>query len=298
MIKNIDQICNSMFKMSKKEKKYLLNREELHKSYIDYFNALKYGEDSIPEGKFDVCCVIAFKDRHSIVEKNLQLLQKQTIVPAIVLVVSNKNDVIFALNLKKKYENIFLKIAPNYPIGMKWQEGVFFAKYLNPNALLILGSDDILSLNYIEDGYNKVGKGLGSKVGASDLVGSTKWFIYDLNKNLYKLSYKEKEVGIYLGGGRIYSKYFLDKNNWEIFKKLRNKHLDSEGFDKVKIFSNKYEHISGDEFILSIKGNWSMINSTENILGATKRISWIKENDYKIILEERLNGELLDDLIK
>lgn len=298
MNKSIDIICNNMLKMSKKEKKYILDKKELQKSYINYFNALNYKKDSIPKGNFEVCCVIAFQDRHFIVEKNIQMLQKQSIVPAIVLVASNKNDVIFCSNLQKKYKNIFLKIAPNYPIGLKWHEGVFFARRLNCNALLILGSDDLLSLNYIEDGYNKVGKGLGSSIGLSDLVGSKKWFIYDLDRKIYKLSYKNNEVPVYLGGGRIYSKYFLDKNNWEIFKKLRNKHLDSEGHEKVKLFSNKYETISQDEFILSIKGNWNVINSTKNILAASHRIEWIQDQNLKKMLEDKLNGEKLDDFIK
>jgi hypothetical protein len=70
----------------------------------------------------------------------------------------------------------------------------------------------------------------------------------------------------------MFSKYFLDSVNWTIFRKYRPFHLDEYGYDLVKNFSNKTKIISSDNFILSIKGEWDVINPASNILKATHRI--------------------------
>ena len=246
----------------------------LKKDGQDYANAvsLNIKNKTLPTN-VSVACVIAFKDRHDMVEVNIRSLLMQSLSPAIILVASNPSDLVFSKKMQEKYSKVFFVVCPNFPVGKKWDTGVQFAKLINPESLLILGSDDVLSPGYIQEAYKKIGKGSGSKIGAADLVGSIKWRIYDSDKKLYSLSYNDKIVKITLGGGRLYSRYFLDSCEWSIFDKGISKNLDNLGHNKVVAFSDKIELISDSEFILSIEGNWEVMNSAKNILRAKNKIS-------------------------
>jgi hypothetical protein len=231
-----------------------------------------------PTGNYETACVIAFKGRHQIVELNVESLCKQTLVPAIILVASNIIDAAFCEELRKKHKNVFVTLHQNYPIGGKWQAGVDYARRLGVNGLMILGSDDLLSLNYFEECYSNIDRGRGSSGTGYDLVGNRSWYIYDTSRNLYFLEYT-KDVTIFLGGGKMFSKNFLDKVGWSIFRKLRPFHLDEYGYDLVKKYGNSMKLVSKESFILSVKGSWEMINATADILKANKRINNTKVNE-------------------
>ncbi len=104
--------------------------------------------------------MIASKGRHNIVELNVKTLCKQTLLPAIVLVVSNAEDFQFCEELRKEHKNVFFTIHQNYPIGGKWQAGVDYARRLGVKGLMILGSDDILLLSYFSECYSSIDEGL------------------------------------------------------------------------------------------------------------------------------------------
>lgn len=250
----------------------------IKKKLIESFEEFSHSKDIRIENlninkKFETACVIAFQDRHQILKLNLELLYQQSLRPAVILVASKKEDIVFANSMIKKYDNVFLTVHQNYPIGGKWHQGVLFAKNLKVNGLMILGSDDLLSLNYFKYCYEKIGRGKGSLSGFDDLVGNRRWYIYDVSKKMYELCYNNS-VEICLGGGRMFSKYFLDSCRWEIFRKYRPVHLDEEGFFKVKNFSGKISIVPNENFILSIKGSWNVLNSTEDILKAKNKIKW------------------------
>ena len=216
--------------------------------------------------------MIAFKDRHNIVKLNIECLAKQSLVPAVVLVVSNIVDYKFAIDMSCKYKNVFLTIHRNYPIGGKWDAGVKYAKKLNVNGLMILGSDDLLSLDYLKTCFHELDMGNGSNGKGVDLIGSRSWYIYDTYNKLYELEYNDK-VKVTLGAGRMYSKYFLDAVGWNIFPIAQPFHLDSMGYERVVSFSNSLKIIKSEHFILCIKGNWEVINTSRNIIKSSDRIS-------------------------
>lgn len=278
-------------------KKAILRYERDTSKSLAYVQDLELKEDT-PDDEVEVACVIAFKDRHKMVEANIKALLMQSIKPKIILVASSDSDVEFCEKMQKKYAGISFGIHPNNPIGGKWEYGVQLARLINPNSVLILGSDDVLSLNYIEDAYKKIKEGKGSSENGLDLVGSISWMIYNIDKELYDLSYNEKVVPIVLGGGRLYSKYFLDSCDWNLFEKEKNKHLDSYGHNKVKDFSGKIGLVSSSEFILSIKGPWEVINSAERILAAKHRIFSKNITSKKKIILSKITGIDFDDLLR
>jgi len=271
--RKMDAVNRLLMESSRESSNYQLNKSKLIASIAETDNLIANGfTETQPVNGYDTACVIAFKGRHRMVELNVETLCKQTILPAIVLVISNTADAQFCKELKKKYDNVFFTIHQNYPIGGKWQAGVTYANRLNVKGLMILGSDDLLSLNYFSECYSGIDEGFGSSRNGFDLVGNRSWYIYDLDKNLYFLQYKP-EVPIFLGGGKMFSKNFLDKVNWQIFKTLRPIHLDDFGYDLVKEHGNSMKLVSLDSFILSIKGSWEVINQTKQILAASSRIT-------------------------
>jgi hypothetical protein len=272
-VTSLDQFITEA-KKNEPHELYQLDREKLRYAIGEFKEIADNGiTDTDIKLGFSTACVIAFTGRHKIVEFNVKLLNKQSLVPAIILVVSNLADSFFAKQLSKTFNNVFVTHHQNYPIGGKWNAGVEYAQKLGVNGLMILGSDDLLSLDYFKTCYNAIDSGKGSKGNGVDLIGNRSWLIYDVSKKMYQLEYKPI-VNMFLGGGRMFSKNFLDSVNWQIFRKYRPMHLDGEGHEKVKKFSNSMELIDKSNFILSIKGNWEVINSTKRILDAKHRISW------------------------
>jgi hypothetical protein len=282
--------ARSLLRVRETDKRYLLNEKKKAESLSQYHETVSQYSETPPRHDYATACVIAFLDRHEMVELNVKLLSQQSLVPAIVLVASNPTDAAFANGLIERYPNVFVTYYQNYPIGGKWRAGVKYAQRLNVRGLMILGSDDLLSLDYFKKCYSMIDRGNGSSGTGVDLVGNRSWFIYDTSRKLYNLSYLPS-VKIFLGGGKMFSKNFLDAVDWEIFKPLRPVHLDEYGYELIEAFSNSMSLISQDNFILSIKGSWEVINSTDAILKARNRIRVI---DVTTRLSTILNNLKID----
>lgn len=285
--------------MNREETRHRLDKLKLINSIKETDLVLngRFSETPPLVNHYEVACVIAFKGRHKMVELNVLTLCNQTLIPAIVLVASNQEDVDFCERLRVIYRNVFLVIHQNYPIGGKWQAGVDYARKLGVKGLMILGSDDMLSLGYVEECFSKIDMGLGSSGNGVDLVGKRSWYIYDLNTNLYFLEYTEA-VTIFLGGGKMFSKNFLDKVDWHIFREFRPFHLDEQSYFLVKTQGNSIGLVSDREFILSIKGPWEVLNKTSDILKASKRITNQRIDHKKEEIFNSLKITNIDDYLK
>lgn len=242
-------------------KLYEINKEKLLTSFHDYAVVLSspiYNETN-KINTYNVACILPFNGRHNILEQNIICLNKQTIKPAIILTCSNTIDYNFAKSCEDKYDNVFTHVSLNYPLGKKFYDSTKFVQSLgNVEYLMILGSDDLLSLNYIENSINQLGNNY-------DLIGSKRWLLYTTDKSLFDMGYKKERDNL-LGGGRIYSKRFLDSVDWEIFNPYMYKHLDDHGENLLNASKFKKTILTGDNIILSIKGYWDCINSTEHLL--------------------------------
>lgn len=280
-------------------KKYKCDEISLIYSLLDYEELLSFGvKDSTPKPGYSTSCVIAFKDRHKMVKLNVELLSKQSEKPAIILVVSNYSDFLFANELEKEFDNVFVVIHKNYPLGGKWQSGVDFSKKLSVKGVMILGSDDLLSLDYFKNCLQEIDYGYGSSRNGVDLIGNRSWYMYDTNKDLYSLSYSDS-VKIFLGGGKMFSKNFLDKIDWVIFNRNLPRHLDDYGYEMVVKLGNSTKLISKENFIFSIKGPWEVMNKSENFISSTSKIKCVKmETDFTNELINKLGNLNLDELFK
>lgn len=201
-----------------------------------------------------IICLIAIYNRHQIVKLNVELLKKQTIPIKIILIVSTIKDKKLAECLNVDY--IF---ANNQPLGLKWQQGLEYCKKYNPQAIIINGSDDLLTANYCESIYKYILDGY-------DQVGLNNWYIYDTaNKKTFLSSYVDKNLMI--GCGRIVSRKILDKIRWSYFPINKSTGLDGYSLKQVKDCGGKIKILNASSFYpISVKGPWEQINPINNYL--------------------------------
>lgn len=214
--------------------------------------------------------VIATHQRLEITTRNIETLCLQTLVPTIILVVSDYSEYKYYTRLNKS--NLIVGLEGNTPLGKKWQAGVDKAITINADPVIICGSDDILENSYVQRCCNFIESG-------NDFVGLRSWYIYD-TKKLYQFNYHAR---IPLGGGRAYSKRFLDDIALEIFDLSSNKHLDDLGYNRVQ-YANAKKIILNDPAILSIKGDWPVINKFQDFF-RSPNCRLVKEVDKQIMLD-------------
>lgn len=225
--------------------------------------------------------LIATHDRMEITSKNLNSLMMQSVQPKIILGVSDEKEGEYYL---KRYPGIFIYREENKPLGKKWQTGVNLARHHLPDPLIICGSDDILGIDFIENACKLVKSGY-------DFVGLSRWYVYHLGM-LYAYDYN---ASVPLGGGRCYSSKMLNHINFNLFDTRLDMHLDDYGWRNVnstplprKIVRDvKNEGLN----IVSIKGEWTMMNPFDKFIGHRNVTLISKSRDF-MELKQLINYEI------
>lgn len=144
--------------------------------------------------------------------------------------------------LCNKYDVHYLD-RPNAPLGQKWNAGLQFARSLDPESILILGSDDILSSNVLayysdfsDQGFNFIG--------LKDLY----FLQLKTNRLIYWPGYTNHRTGEAIGVGRMLKSKVLDGVGWKLWENNLNKGLDGSMTDRLK-------HLHLKTKVLSIKKN-------------------------------------------
>lgn len=149
---------------------------------------------------------------------------------------------------------------PDNPLGLKWQCAVEKAKQYNPNPLIICGSDDFLSEDYINKVQRLVNQGF-------DLIGVTVWYTYDeKNKKIYHCEYINKNLNFPIGSGKSFSGRLLEKMKYQLFDIKLNKKLDDFGYHSAIRKGAKIRLIRTPE-VLAVKQGDDM-NSIESYLNS------------------------------
>lgn len=213
--------------------------------------------------------IIATHGRVPMMKTNIKCLQNQTHIPEIVIACSDKAEAITYGRM-----GACVSITKNDPLGHKWQVAINTARKLNPDLVIICGSDDILQKDYVRRCVEWMERGF-------HFIGLQQWYVYDLEK-LYNFRYM---ASIPLGGGRAYSKRFLDSINWQLFQSAPS-NLDNYGFEKVRK-ANVKRVVFYDPHILSIKGPWPTLNPMKKFWGH-QNVRLLGEVD-KNIMEAEFN---------
>lgn len=215
----------------------------------------------------EIVVVIPVWGRHKVLAKVFASLRKQTHPVRVLAIISSQKDRNFC-----RKQQVDTCHAPNHPLGTKFQTGITEAKKYNPKAVMILGSDDLLSLDYVAKAYKHIQKNV-------HMVGINKWVVYRPPKELYFASYKNLRPMRILGSGRLFSRFFLDRASWRIYDTSRNANLDIMAENIARNHHRKVLAMNEGTFVFSFKGNWNMLHSFEKMVKSTLHIQLIKIKD-------------------
>lgn len=212
---------------------------------------------SVKERKKDssggpIVCVIPVLGRHQVLNVNLASLKNQSYPIEVLLVVSTEEDRNFAI--KNEVNWVY---SPNSPLGLKFQTGIAEAQKFKPKGILINGSDDILSLNWVER--------LVPYLDQYDVIGKMDWYVIDTqSEKTYSFKYKVRAT---LGAGRLISGRILDKLHWDLYPTNQRANLDHASMKRIRSGQGQ-ELICHDStiFVISIKGKYQTLNPTSKLV--------------------------------
>jgi hypothetical protein len=191
--------------------------------------------------------------RPQITQMAVKCLQNQT-VPfyKIILIGSSKSDEVVARKCGVEY----IQYSNEY-LSRKYQAGVFFSQKFNPYAVMSANSDDLISPTWNET-FLRESEGY-------DLLGADKLIVLDYSdrkmKQLYSLMYWTSKS--FFGPGKWFTRRYLDKAKWEVYNITKPHGCDGGAHAIAESLGAKMKALDGT--ILSVKGDWDMIDSLEHL---------------------------------
>jgi len=240
--------------------------------------------------KIVACVPVHATDRDNITSLMIESLRSQTISVEDIVIVGSREE---NRKLAEKEGCIYVE-HPNSPLSLKYQAGIDKVRTLDPDYVLLMGSDDLLSPLYCEKMISEYKEGL---------IGTSVWYVArkkDGKYQLLKVSYTHRKDPI--GSGRILSRETLDKLDWKLYRDRRDKGLDGSVAstlmkEGIKVFSVEVNNA----ICMSVKGGWRTLSSWEDYAKNTNHIiarrvgrpeDWIQEHFPK--LKSRLDSLLND----
>ncbi|TLS76040.1 hypothetical protein FE236_07865 [Mariprofundus erugo] len=262
-----------------------------------YNRGYEWTEPALEMGFCDLAIVIAFRGRHKVLKAVVsELFSAQSIGIGLVLACSNEEDVAVAMGLRQNYKRIGVVRCDNQPLGNKWHIAVECARKLSPKAIMITGSDDLVSSDYLVNNFNIL---MQDPFGGLGMVGPRVWYVADLTLGLdqltiWRVAYCNEKHLMPLGAGRMYKATYLDTVDWKIFERNWPSMLDDKGYyDVLANDKNVYCPTLDDGFVISLKGKWVAMNPLEEIISASS-ISAVKvDNEEGKRVMNRIKASLM-----
>lgn len=156
---------------------------------------------------------------------------------------------------------------PNMPLGRKANARLKFCERYNPDWILFLGSDNVISFDLLEE-YQK-------HFDNYDVIECKDIYYFDTRtkQSVYCEGYDNHRKGEPLAVGRCISRYVAEQNNWSLWNDRSFKGIDSAINKKLSPFRRKLIEIKDKHLVLDIKGNQNI--STFD----TRRSNWHLIND-------------------
>lgn len=203
---------------------------------------------------YKIVALIPTYQRKEITIETIKRLREQTTqIDHIVVIGSCSED-----EKASKEADHYIEVA-NFPLGAKLQAGIEYSQSLNPDAILLCGSDDWLSNNWVE--------ALIPYLSSYDLIGVDRLYVLTYKSEELQLgqcSYERSETRTEepMGPGRLISRRVLDKLNWKLFPATINKGLDKTSFQRIlKVQGKIFLETTGQVKLLAVKGDWPTINN-------------------------------------
>lgn len=230
--------------------------------------------------------IIAIYDRHDLERITLNRFKEQSKKFDFEIIVAGSEGKV-SKSLAKGCHYIEVE---NNPLSNKHNALIKKAKELNCEAVVLMGSDDIVSDNY----WHWV---LSLSKNETNLIGLQDIYFYSTNrKQLYYFDSNRK--GQSIGAGRFFSKYVLDVMEWKLWDDGLAKSLDRNCSDRLAargISEQIYTMNEQDVFLVDIKHTRSITN--QNIVNNCEIINneiMAKRTSKKVAEQiESLENELI-----
>lgn len=170
-----------------------------------------------------------------------------------VFVAGSEGDV--SRNLAESFGFEYVE-TPNAPLFNKWNVAVQSAREWQPDYVMMMGSDDVMSAAMLKRYLAPMRSGF-------DFIGSIDWFFYDLKSGraIHWRGYTGDRRGKLCGAGRMLSRSLLDRLGWQPWQSQ----VDGEGMDgtmmrrllKIGRYTTKAIHTNG-ELAVDIKSDVSI----------------------------------------
>lgn len=150
----------------------------------------------------------------------------------------------------------------NEPLSFKWNAGVMSLEQLDFDAVILLGSDDYIDTKFVEYVQNNID--------GKDMICFTDIYFEDDGFRYYWGGYDDKRKGEPTGAGKVYTKEFLKRINWNLFHEARDRGLDGVSWRRCKAV-NANIHITtlkeNDLFLCDVKDGKGMtkLSSLNNL---------------------------------
>lgn len=138
---------------------------------------------------------------------------------------------------------------PNSPLSEKWSIGLKECERFNPDVVMTVGSDDLISDSTLEALCQKISDG-------RMVVGIRDMYIIDAEKNTlnYWSGYVEERGNETVGMARCYSREILDKTGFNLWEGQQiDRGLDRHASSVVSLFGH-FPTLPGEETVMSIEG--------------------------------------------
>jgi len=165
-----------------------------------------------------VVAVIPIHQRSQMAIETVRMLRHQTVSVTPILVGDSEVEA----NIAKEVGCEYIQ-HPNHPLARKWQAGVQRAGDLNPDAVLILGSDTWFTPTWCEIGLRKMQEGY-------HVVGRSNFYIMHLMQDKVEIihrGYKGVRAKRPAGIGRMISCEGMQELGWVLFKERTSRHCDT-----------------------------------------------------------------------
>jgi hypothetical protein len=175
-----------------------------------------------------IVTIMPILGREKITKATLKILRMHPIDEIIVV---GSGDEATATGKKTTY----LDIANN-PLGRKVQYGVKYARELDPDYIMLCGSDSWLSVNWIPTALQNCKHFYGQY---------SIWLLtIDDPMKMYKVSYLTRSDP--MGVGRIYSKKLMEIIDWKLFPENIDRGLDGASWNHINKYPEARELIATD----------------------------------------------------
>lgn len=104
--------------------------------------------------------------------------------------------------------------APNSPLSFKFQAGITALRGLGHDAVVIVGSDDLMNAH----AFDEIGRALDA---GHEIIDFRELYIFDLASG--RLVHFDR---IYIGAGRVLARVLLDRLNWQCWRTAVDKGVD------------------------------------------------------------------------